>query len=211
MAWDKTHILKKRLEDDIEYVGGKPFYQGRHVISRDTAVDGGVYLGQGSREAIVVDTKKYPEHFKELYKKARKEASDGKHVDKNRILRAVYNAVKGAMKYDDASVEEIISKYGVENDGKISLNIFLHEGVGICRHQALACAALLERFKKYGHISGKPSVDRNSLCNGGHAWCRYTNSFGNVYILDVAQNYIGRLEDVEKWDYRRPGEAKAKC
>jgi len=195
--WNKTHFMKQRLGID-------EFYQGRHIIHRDSKIDGGVYLGQGQREAIVVDSEKYP-RLRELYGEAKKKATENGSIKKDKILEAVYETVKEAMPIqDNDAVEKIIDEYSVRNDGKISLDVFLEEGVGVCRHDALACAALLELFGKDGITRGKASVDRNSTNLGGHAWCRYKNSGNEIYILDVAQDYIGKLEDASNWEYQRP-------
>jgi hypothetical protein len=207
--WDKTIKMKSRLslEGKLDRINNEDYYQNRHIIHRDSKIDGGVYLGQNQREAIVVDSKKYPA-LRKLYEKAKNKAMRNGVIEKDKILQAVYETVAEAMpKQDDSAVEEIIHRYGVEKDGKISLDVFLLEDVGVCRHDALACAALLELFKEDGIIRGKPSVDRNSTSLGGHAWCRYTNSAGEVFILDVAQGYLGKLEkaqDKNRWVYQRP-------
>ena len=52
------------------------------------------------------------------------------------------------------------------------------------------------------YIRGNASIDRNTDVPGGRAWCRYTNSNKRVFILDVAQGFIGRMEKAENWDYR---------
>ena len=202
--WNKTQVMKVRLGlRNLE----NEFYQGRPVIHRDSRIDGGVYLGQGQREAIVVDFRK-DHKLMDLYEKVKDKSLKNGVIKKSRILGAVYGAVKESMpRQDYEAVKEIINRYGVEEDGKISLGVFLEEGAGVCRHDALACAALLERFKEEGIVKGRASLDRNSNHLGGHAWCRYTNSGGEVFILDVAQNFLGRLEESlneDRWAYQRP-------
>jgi len=200
-GWGKTHWMAGRLGiSDLE----NDLYNGRPIIHRDSPIDGGVYLGQGQREAIVVDTQKYPELGK-LYGiakvKAQKEAG---------ILRAVFDAVSEAMpRQDNDHVEALVRKYGAGGDRKISLDVFINEGTGVCRHDALACAALLELAIKDGTLDGRVSVDRNSTYLGGHAWCRYTAPTGTVYILDVAQGFVGglkRASEENRWAYQRPDE-----
>jgi len=207
--WNKTQVMMDRLrkQGKIENVGGKDFYLGRSLIHRDSEVDGGVYLGQSEREAIVVDSQKYS-GIRELYTVAKNKATENGRIRKDLILEAVFQTVREAMpKQDEKAAEDIAKRYGVENDGKISLDIFIEEHLGVCRHDALLSAAILEQFKKEGIIDGKPSVDRNSNHLGGHAWCRYTNSGGEVFILDVAQKFLGKLKDAteqNKWAYERP-------
>ena len=208
--WDKTKVMLNRLAEEgkVQYKNGIPYYEGRHVIHRDSPIDGGVYLGQGKREAIVVDSSYPNSKLKELFKTAENKAKENGVIKKDIILQSVYETVKEAIPIQDMdAVNKILKKYGVEKDGKIALDVFLDEGVGVCRQDALACAAVLENFKKRSIVRGKVSVDRNSTFLGGHAWTRYTNSIGELYILDVAQGFCGRLEDASKenrWAYERP-------
>ncbi len=206
--WNKTRVMIERLKQKkkIKKIGDRDFYQGRPIIHRDSEINGGVYLGQGEREAIIVDFEKHPK-LRELYSTAKNKATVNGTIRKDLILQAVFQTVAETMPIqDNDAVERIVRKHGVEKDGKIALDVFLEEHTGVCRHDALASAAILELFKKEGIVNGKPSVDRNSTYLGGHAWCRYTNSVGEVFILDVAQGYLGRLEDASKqnkWAYKR--------
>lgn len=204
--WNKTVVMKKRLDNKLYAENGNTCYQGRPIIHRDSPVDGGVYLGQGSREAIVVDSKKYP-LLNKLYEEAKGKVTENGVVQNNKIPQAVYDTVSKHMKYDDHAVELLVIKLGVEHDGKVALDRFIQEGVGVCRHQALACAAIFERFKKDGYLKSEISVDRNSDTGGGHVWCRLNKPNGEKYIIDVAQHYVGSLENAKgknRWDYERP-------
>lgn len=189
-----TKSMEERVEDG--------FYLGRRIIERDSPIDGGIFLGEGQRPAIVVDSEKYPA-IGTLYEKAKKKALVGlveNHVTKGLVLNAVYDTVKQTMTFnDDHSVETLLMFMHCGKDGKVSLDAFIDNKIGQDEHMALACGVLLELFRKDGFISGKPSIDSNE----GHAWCRYTNSGGEVYILDVAQNYIGRMKKAINRDYRR--------
>jgi hypothetical protein len=175
--WHRTRYMENRLarEGKLEIRDGKNYYEGRPIIHKDSHINGGVYLGTSQREAIVVDIEKSL-RLRKLYINATIAASIGGVIQKNKILQVVYDTVANAMpKQDDTAVMDIIKKYGKEKDGEINLDVFIKEGAGVCRQDALACAALLEEFKRNGHIRGAISVDRNTLAFvGGHAWCRYT-------------------------------------
>jgi len=97
------------------------------------------------------------------------------------------------MKYDQNAVEKIVGKYGVEKDGEISLNVFVDHGVGTCRHMALTCGAIIEKLIEEGVMEGRASVDRKTIKQEGHAWCRYKGQDGAVFIVDVAKQYCGKL------------------
>lgn len=204
---DKTVMAIHRLEREgkIYYEGSVPYYQGRPIIRKDSPIDGGVSIGQIEREALVVDfyrSKVIPV----LYERAKNLARFHGRVDKDLILKAVFGIVSEKMKTDESRVEEIIKKTNTKKDGKISIDHFINAGAAVCRQHALVCGVLVERFIKDGYLSGKVSIDRNSVYNHGHVWCRYTASSGKVFILDPTLKFIGSLEKgLEKgiWCYNR--------
>lgn len=204
--WDRTIRMNERLEREKKNLEGT-LYKGRPIIQRDSPIDGGVYIGEKEREAIVVDSQKFPE-LNKLFEKTKARATFHGKVNKNLILQAVYDTVKEAYPNNDSNdLNSLLSKHNVHSDQKIALDVFLKEGIGVCRHTALTCGVLLELFKKKGYLKGTPSIDRNTIPKiGGHAWCRYTNSSGEVFILDPVQNYLGKLSEVPKnhsWIYKR--------
>lgn len=210
--WDKTRLVEERMKEHGAY--DEPSresrygeYAGRHVIGRDCRINGGVYLGGGEREAIVVDDKKYGElgdTYDELLRRREKAVKEG-GAFKAGILTDVYELTMEKLPYRQDIVDDLVRDYG--HDHKVSLTTFMNRGGGVCRHQALLAAYLLERLKDEGKINGKVSVDRNYVeGKGGHAWVRYENSAGTVFIIDPAQHYAGRLDDAgeDQWFYERP-------
>jgi|SRR3989344_556451 len=192
---NKTDIVERECFDDR-------VYQGRPIIHYNSSVNGGVYLGKSRREAIVVDSDRAPSLIN-LYRKAKERATEDGKVRKSRVLRTVYNLVREAMPIQNNQLfEELIRKKTVQDYEKILLGTFLREGIGVSQHDALACASLLESFRDEGHIGGKANVNLNSSELGENVWCRYTTSTGEVFILDVWQNYFGRLSNFNKVNYQ---------
>ncbi len=199
--WNKTRKMKKRLARTYNERGS---YQGRQIIARDTSINGGVYLGEGAREAIVVDESRDPS-IKRVFQELIRRMEDNN--PKTFLLPAAWELVLELMPYDSTNVNRIVKT--LLPDQKIYLSAFI--GGGVCRHQALLIGYLLEKCINEGFLNGKVSIDRNSVSNiGGHAWVRYVNSAGKVFILDPAQRFIGPLEKEEGgfWPYRRPNENK---
>ncbi len=200
--WNRTRIGRMRLDAILE----DDKYLDRLLIGRDSPIDGGVYLGGNEREAIVVNSCDSPQ-LQLAYKEVKKRSlDDSGEVRRGKILQSVYELTNEKMKFSEIEVARVIDEHSVDKDGKISLGIFLQEGYGVCRHMALLSAFLLEKFVEEGHIRGKPSVDRNSCFHNAHAWCRYKNHSGEVYILDSAKSFIGTLEDskeIMNWEYFR--------
>ena len=192
----------------------------RPSIHRDSPIDGGVYEGSYGGEALVVDSQKHPEISQPPLEAVmdRVRRADGK-IDKGAVMRAVYDVVNQTMRYDADAVERIFQEVGKGREGvKIALDQYILEGVGVCRHQALYAGMLLEALAKKGIIHGQVSVERNMVRDkgdkyDGHSWVRYTNSAGAVFVIDIAQHRIGRLDDLmlareegnaNIWDYARP-------
>ncbi|KUK79444.1 MAG: hypothetical protein XD95_0396, partial [Microgenomates bacterium 39_7] len=195
--WDKTRKMLKRVRKDPNDLGHgfkrffigmnseNSFYQGRHIISRDKPINGGVYLGEGSREALVVDDTKDTQ-LKKIFSLLINRMGD--KDPKTYLLRGVWELAREIIPYDENRVIKINQK--LLPDQKIYLSSFF--GGGVCRHQALLMAYLLEKCIQRGYLGGKVSVDRNSIDGlGGHAWVRYVTSAGGVIILDATQNFIG--------------------
>ncbi len=204
ISWYKTVSALNRLgiQDG--------FYLGRRVITRDSRIDDGISIGEQPREAVVVDFNN-SEVLKEMYYSINDDLRRSKRIYylEGFILQNVFDSVKEKFPFEKRSlVDNLLAKYGAAPDQKISLDIFLYEGIGTCVHSSLTCGVLLEKFIDMDIIHGKVSVDRNCLYGrngGGHAWCRYTSSLGQVVILDVMLDFIGDISN-GLWDYKRPEE-----
>ncbi len=218
--------LKSRHE---EKGWGFGVYEGRNIIARDTPINGGVYpVGGATGEAIVVDDNKYPELLDAMYEKVigkldqvqahqtglkglkkvfNKKSKNTQPLDEI-MLSNVFTEVSDVLKYDLEATNSIARNYQ-----KVSMDVYMEQGVGVCRTQALLSAYLIERLVKNGKLDGSVSIDRNQDVfegvESGHAWARFTNKKGEVFIIDPAQSFVGTLEetqsnnDKKRWDYRR--------
>ena len=224
--WNRTVISVDRLEKEGK-LDPDGTYQGRHIIHRNSPILGGVYLGESSREAVVVDAKygELPKLHQLAKVKARSYACDPETGDDfyfidpatgretyhpSAAFMGTFAAVKETMPRQDLeAVKELLAKNNATDDAKIALDSFLSAGMGVCRHDALACGAVLEMFQQEGHLQNwKISVDRNTNHRGGHAWTRAQNMTDDaIYILDVMQDFCGILRSAnsaDKWAYERP-------
>ncbi|MDO8551356.1 MAG: hypothetical protein Q7S03_01585 [bacterium] len=229
--WRNTDRLKLRLrgrpplyeEPDGESKNG--WFAGRRIIGRDTPINGGVYLGSGKREAIVVDGQKYPQELNETYSELRRMMSLPSSVRGGKsILEMVYD-ISGSRLGGNINEEEFNRRTqglrfqitgrasstweGNIEDVKVTLNDFMRLKAGVCRHRALLAGYLLERLINEGVLKGRVSVDRNTVRGrGGHAWARYETPERRVFIIDPSLGYVGRLDKAPKtkdgWSYARP-------
>ena len=203
--WNRTKLLTERLahKGKIIYIDNEPYYKAMFkgekyelpVIHRDSRILDGVCLGRSPREAFFVASHSHA--LGELKQEVIKRASDSGFIRRNRILESIYNVVGEGMPYDDERVKYIIEKYGVGDDGLISIGTFIREGAGVCRHHAVTCGALIELLSKDSRLinsdsnpRGRPSADRNSQGDYAHAWARYESFSGQTVILDVAQEFL---------------------
>lgn len=211
--FDKTLLVQSRLKYDRFFEEPTQenrygMWQGRRIIGRDVPINKGVYLGGSEREAIVVDDETMPV-LSEIYQEVQTLIEERGGNYKTNALRAVFDIATKRIKFiGEDGVKDIANELNIWPDKKVGLKVYIKRG-GVCRHQNLLCAYLLERLCKDGHLGGKVSVDRNFVeGQGGHAWCRYTSRNGTVFILDVTQEYIGKLDDLTgnelRWFYERP-------
>lgn len=212
--------------EEVDPGWGNGVYEGRNVIGRDTPINGGVYpVGTHEGESIVVDDKKYPLELNEAYdavirqmesvktpnvvigafKRRRAHAEQNSDSNTEKILENVFEIVSGLLKYDLSATEAL-----ARDMQKITINSYIAEGVGVCRTQAVLSAYIVERLISEGKLDGRISIDRNErehVDRAGHAWARYTDPEGKVYIIDPAQKKVGPLSqlisDGQTWDYRR--------
>lgn len=242
--WQRTYAVQSRMEDKDGYEEpSKEFPYGRmqgpdgkmhQIVGRDVKVRDGIYPGTSEREVIWVNeglpgNKEKPwegnlnRAFNNLVDIVHARMKKGGEQEaKANLLRDVLELTRkwlpsdnipGQMSADDR-VAQFVADSGAKKDGWMSLEQFMGN-VGVCRHQALLAAYLLERAQEEGIVSSqsKISVDRNSIPGlGAHAWVRYLNRGGQEYIIDPRQNFIGTVEQAEQmakdqkavWSYRRP-------
>ncbi len=208
---------------------GHGVFEGRPIIARDTKLNGGVYPVGGTRgEAIVVDDKEHPKELNQVYEKILEKSlkprddeasikavkrwvkSKFKGVEQGQItitntLDDVLSVVKKTLRYDLKATKAI-----AVDSQEVALNEYIHKGVGVCRTQGVLSAYIVEKMINEGRLEGTVSIDRNTGKTfdgvaGGHAWARYRDAEGTVYIIDPAQGFVGRLQDAtdRNWDYRR--------
>lgn len=204
--WKHTQAITTRLGKSPAYEAPDAqsehgYYQDRIIIGRDTPILGGVYLGGGEREAIVVD-EKYGEILK-VYDNLVAKIPNLK--DTNNVLKQCFDTVTEVMPSNELVVENIGKR--LAPDQKIALDSYIINKGGVCRHQALLAGYLIEKLINEEHMGGKVSIDRNEIQGkGAHAWIRYEDRDGEAYIIDPAQNFNGREEDSKDryWNYERP-------
>ncbi len=192
-------------EDDLAAPYGS--YLGRHVIGFGTRIQGGVYMGRKPREAIVVDaTSKvvrrlhYKLRLQLLIFTAQHLWTRRGSIDRGQIqreqLKFIMRFVQRTLVFDNHAVTALIEFYGAKHDVKLSLNAFIEARVGVCRHQVCLYGVLVELLQEDGLLGGKVSVQRARFARFSHAWVRFTSQWGQVYIIDPAQDRFANLSEM---------------
>jgi hypothetical protein len=207
----RTHYAVARAESSNFY--GYPdqespygYYYNRPIIGRySKGVDGGVYMGGSSREAIVVDgdsplmTETY-DAIKYNLTSQLKSLGTMSELD---MLQVVVNHVKDVMPYNGNKTSAISRQF--HGDQLVNLSQFLENRAGVCRHQGLLTSYLTERLIRDGFLEGTVAMERNeSPDNGGvHAWGIFHGK--ETYVMDPAQKgFVGTKEEARRrhlWKY----------
>jgi hypothetical protein len=137
------------------------FYKGRFIIGECTRVNGGIYLSSSGNEEIVVDESHGT--LSEVYNLLVSRLSRrGIIKDRASEYQIVAEAIKIAsetlaFKHED---DEALSYLRTLADGqKVSLDLYLQEGIGGARHQILLLAYLLEKLRDAKVVYGCTYID----------------------------------------------------
>ncbi|MBI4057568.1 MAG: protein phosphatase 2C domain-containing protein [Elusimicrobia bacterium] len=165
------------------------------IPGRQSQVTGRIYAVDHG-EVIRVDFEKDPdlaEVYSSLHKPTTLERLRGwlGSTAEEQFLRRTYHTIQKEIPYSSERAEEL-EKGNIDRSmviGKANLK----GRKGVCRHQALASAALLEKLKQESYLSGEIYY----VVGNGHAWTEYVFPTGKSYILDVAQHYFGPIEEAK--------------
>lgn len=183
------------------------YYNYPIVGSKSRSVAGGVYIGAGPREAIVVDHKSnsVAKAVDGLVADMKRDNNSGVTKTTKVILHDVKKAVMESMVYDERIVNDIVKDHLA--DGPVGLSVFIDQKTGVCRHMGLLAALMLEKLDEEKILPGISSVHRNSGPEGAHAWAEYKASDSSpAVVIDPAQNFVGTHREAKeqgRWPYHR--------
>ncbi len=212
----RTILVEDRLQahpdfDEKDETAPYGYYMNHQILGRASkSVDGGVYLGGSAREAIVVDGKSVA--MKQVYEgvatELRQSFQKNETLPMQSILLKVMHRVQEVMPYDGRKTEDISRQH--HGDKLVGLSTYVKERVGVCRHQGLLAAYIIENLIKDGHMLGIVGVERNTVkdMGGTHAWAVYktsSNEAEEVIVVDPAQSFVGTKAQAQRegrWEYR---------
>ena len=217
----------ERRNKGIKDIHGKKYLYNdetgiyHEIIGRNTdGVNGKVQLSTNIQESTLVDSG--AEAIKGLYSRLRKslerEATEGDREEY--VLRRVLETTQEALRYNAEKTDEICEPYR-SSDRIMPLSRMVEFRAGVCRHQALLAASLIESLCKDGFLQGRVGVERNGNYDrgeddfSGHQWASYrvNDDHNDDIIIDPARNCVEKRRDLLKggeehrartWDYTIP-------
>lgn len=182
----------------------KPFQLGDIFNPYGHKIEGAVNKGRNAREITVVrwkdqDGKVLDAKLEQVFQEILKDSNiseDDVDLDGNTKVEVIHNvifAIQDHIQFDEARADKLAKDF--KNEEMLLGDASVDEG-GVCRHQAQAIAAILERMivpprgKAKGILRGRIYYVRGP----GHAWAVYQRSKGEFYVLDVAQGYFGLMD-----------------
>jgi hypothetical protein len=203
-----TFLAVQRVKDTPYYSEPResaPYgsYFGYTIIGRQTKINGGVYLGGGSREAILIDDSYPADQFTYdiIYYALEKRLTGIDADSQEKILKTIFDLVREILPFDLTTSNQISSAFN--DDKPVSLCRYIEQKAGVCRHQAILAAYLIERLIREKKIRGNVTAERNSWSDAAHAWVRFISPDTKEYIIDPAQGYVGLHDQAPKgsWPY----------
>jgi hypothetical protein len=188
------------------------YFHKHPIIGRaSSSVMNGVY-GTSSSEWVVVDnedpltTEVVDEVLDELHELGKTPTNQT-----YTLLKHIETRVSEVLDYDLDEVDQM-SEPHYRKKGLINLSDYIEAGVGVCRHQALLAALLIETAINENLLDGTVGVERNVdlELNGAHAWAVYRDGVHPDLIVDPANNFVGTRAEAKRrklWRYLVSDEA----
>ena len=207
----RTSSAQERIENSPHY---RPpdesapygYYYELPILGRySPRINGGVYLGGTSREAIVVDgdSKILNQTYRSLKTGIKLVDFFSRHGLPNvAILKMVERQTRRTMPYNAKRAEKLSRDY--YNDRLINLSTYALKGAAVCRHEALLAAFFIERLIDDRLMGGYAGIERNTQpdLGGTHAWATHTQRVQRV--VDPTNKFVGTKQEGRQkglWEY----------
>lgn len=204
-AWERVSARTNYGEKDPTAPYG--YFMNHPILGRNSRIlDGGVYLGGSSREAIVVDGKSriLKSLSDSIEANIQKSIESGSNLRQADILDYIMKMVDYTLPYDEAKVDEISDAN--RGDKLVGLSTFVEERAGVCRQQSLLTGYLVENLIKSEVLKGAVAVERNSIKGkGAHGWAVFKPEDGSEpIVIDATQRFLGTKDEARRkgaWNY----------
>lgn len=191
-------------------------FRGHPILDRNSRdLRNGVYVTRWS-EALVVDhqdstTRETVNNVMSLVKNL------GEDAPVSEILQIVENQTAKILHYDLDATNKLSAPYS-KNNGLVGLSKYIEAGVGVCRHQSVLAAHILEELIDSRVLPGEIGLERSRRTNvrtgerDAHAWAVYRPIYrrdsNDDIIIDPANRRVVSRKDSKKlgdWSYAIEG------
>lgn len=185
------------------------YFHEHPLITRNSpSVRNGVYGSKGS-EYVIVDVEEGKDSA--TYEVLNAVMDELHALDKEapnftlQVLTLIERRVSDTLRYDEKATNALSEPY-YEGQGMVELSRYIEAGIGVCRHQALLTALILEYAIEEELLEGTIAVERNAEFETdiGHAWAVFKQHNGPDIIIDPAQHFVGTRERAAKFPGRWP-------
>lgn len=213
---DFTQAVQDYLKGEANSRGEKDaaapydYYKGHPVIGRDSpTLKNGVYLTPSTEAVIVDDESDALQQARQLVRdELRRDFRYPAEAPAIKVLESVNRVTRQLLAYSDAVSDRLGAPHYGRN-GLINLSDYIQAGGGVCRHQCLLAAHLIESLTEDGTLPGQAGVERNHdvPLHSAHAWAVLKIPNEDSLVVDPAQNFIGSKSEARQqghWKYDLP-------
>ena len=181
-------------------------YREHHIIGRySDSVKGGVYGTWGSELMVVDDESLQIQQLEHEF--AESLPARDETLEPRTLLITAGKFAARTLAYDLQATHELSKPHfdGGFDMRTIALSEYVRHGVGVCRHQAVLTALLVENMIERGYLRGSVNVERNSEpdLQSAHAWAVYRDDKTEL-IIDPTNRVVdtrARAHQRTGWDY----------
>lgn len=161
------------------------------------------YSGLSPRETIIFNSEDSP-YFDRAYEEMK--GSLREEDTEQEILTTLLFYVREKM-FDPArfSLEKVHELVATQSSDTISLDTFIQEKTGVCRHTAFATSLMIDRLIQENILTGRVFLVREELFCGRHAWSLFISETGSWFVdafwnlMENAKNQAGLTTLLQKY------------
>ena len=206
---DLQHVIRRdELYQTSDFNAPHGRYNGHPIIgAKSPSMKDGVY-GTSNSEQLHVDNEDVlvAGIVNQTIVELKRGLEENPELTQRTILRYIKDEVREVLKYDLDGTNKMSEPY-YEQRGMIHLSEYIKAEIGVCRHQAVLAALIMEEAISQGILRGTVGVQRNHVpeLHGAHAWAVFRDERNHAIIVDPAQNYVGTRDeaksDKRRWNY----------
>jgi hypothetical protein len=181
-----SSFYKASISDEAPY----GYYRNRIIIGEGVPINGSIYVGATPHEALVLD-KKYGhlEHLILTLISRCSQIEEQNSAYEYEVFSRTVNLVRETLRYSEEGVQQILDKYHIKPDDKVTLDLFVQKKVGVARHQVLLVAFLLEQLRERNLISGHPTIENQISHEIPQERLLFTSSEGEIFRFDPTKGF----------------------